>query len=303
MSTMIQKFYMSRFGVGLATSLAAKLEPGVAYRFSRAASRLLASQHRLPVVRAVRANLWVITRGHLNPEQLDKYVENVFFSRFQSIYDLHHYLSDNEALRRMVRFTASMERILQRLKEAREGLMVVIPHLGNFDFVGKAVINRGHSFQALTFPRPSSGYLQENAIRSELGMEITPISRDALRQAENRLSAGGAVMTGLDRPLANARYRPRFFGRPAPMPVLHVRLAIKTGVPIVVVGNTKQEDGSYKIFASEPIRMQRHSNRTKELVSNAETVLNVASEFIRQTPGQWGMFYPVWPEVFENMGQ
>lgn len=297
---MIQKFYMSRFGVGLAANLASKLKPGIAYRFSRILSRLLASRHRLPVVRAVRANLWVVSQGRMNPDQLDRCVENVFFSRFQSVYDLHHYLYDQPALKRMVQFTASMERIIQRLREGKEGLMVVIPHLGNFDFVGQAVIQRGISFQALTLPRPSSGYLRENFVRAQLGMEVTPISREALRKAEFRLRAGGTVMTGLDRPLPDARYHPRFFGRPAPVPVLHVRLAIKTNVPVVVIANTKQEDGSYKIFASELIRMQRYSNRAKELVWNAEAVLNVAAEFIRRSPGQWGMFYPVWPEVLKN---
>ena len=300
MST-VQKFYTSRFGVSLAAGLAAKFEPGIAYRFSRALARLIASQRRLPIVRAVRANQWVINQGRLALDQLDRNVEQVFFSRFQSVYDLHHYLNDRLALKRMVLFSASMERVLQLLRDGKRGLMVVIPHLGNFDFVGQEVIRKGYTFQALTLPRPSSGYLQENAIRSQIGMEITPITRESIRQARNRLRAGGAVMTGLDRPLPVSRYRPRFFGRPAPMPVLHVRLALEADVPVVVVANTKQEDGRYKIFASEPIPMQRYSNRAKELIENAESVLKVAEDFIRRTPGQWGMFYPVWPEVLEKV--
>jgi lauroyl/myristoyl acyltransferase len=178
--------------------------------------------------------------------------------------------------------------------------MVVIPHLGNFDFVGQEVIRRGFKFQALTLPRPSSGYLQENAIRTGTGMEVTPISRESIRRAQSRLKAGGVVMTGLDRPLSSSRYLPRFFGRPAPMPVLHVRLALEADVPVVVVANIKQEDGRYKIFASEPICMQRYSNRARELIQNSETILKVAEEFIRRTPGQWGMFYPVWPDVLEK---
>jgi lauroyl/myristoyl acyltransferase len=298
--SVVQRFYMSRFGVSLAASLAAKFKPGIAYRFSRALSRMIASQRRLSIVRAVRANQWVVAQGRLKLEQLDRRVEQVFFSRFQSIYDLHHYLNDHQAVKQMVLFTSSMERVLHRLKEGKKGLMVVIPHMGNFDFVGQEVIRRGHTFQALTLPRPASGYIQENAIRSQSGMEVTPISRDSIRQAQDRLKAGGAVMTGLDRPLSSSRYRPRFFGLYASMPVLHVRLALEAQVPIVVVANIKLEDGRYKIFASEPICMQRYTNRARELILNAETVLNVAEGFIRCTPGQWGMFYPVWPEVLEK---
>jgi phosphatidylinositol dimannoside acyltransferase len=293
----VQKFYMSRFGVNIAAALAAKFEPGIAYRFTTALSRLIVSQRRLPIVRAVRANQWVVTQGRLSCEQLDRRVEQVFFSRFQSIYDLHHYLNDHLAVKRMVLFAASMERILQRLREGKNGLMVVIPHLGNFDFVGQEVIRRGYTFQALTLPRPRSGYSQENEIRSQTGMEITPVSKDSVRQAKQRLKAGGAVMTGLDRPLSDPRYWPKFFGRPAPMPVLHVRLALEADVPVVVIANIKLEDGRYKTFASDLITMQKFSNRARELIQNAETVLKVAEDFIRNTPGQWGMFYPVWPDV------
>ncbi len=298
----VQKFYMSRFGVSLAATLATKFEPGIAYRFSRAVSRLIAAQGKLSIVRAVKANQWVVSQGRATSEQLDRLVEQVFFSRFQTIYDLYHYLNDHLSLKRMVIFAASMERVLEHLREGKKGVMVVIPHLGNFDFVGQEVIRRGYSFQALTLARPGSGYMQENAIRSQTGMEITPISRESIRQAQNRLRDGGAVMTGLDRPLTSSRYRPSFFGRPAPMPVLHVRLALEADVPVVVVANTKQEDSRYKIFASEPIYMQKYSNRAKELVHNAEAVLKVAEDFIRRTPGQWGMFYPVWPEVLGKTG-
>ena len=104
-------------------------------------------------------------------------------------------------------------------------------------------------------------------------------------------------MTGIDRPIADTRYRPRFFGRPASLPVVHVQLALKTNVPVYVVAAIMRPDHTYEIHTSEPIEMQRYKDRETELIENAETILKIAEDYIRMAPVQWSMFYPVWPEV------
>ncbi len=104
-------------------------------------------------------------------------------------------------------------------------------------------------------------------------------------------------MSGLDRPVSESKYCPRFFGRPAALPVLHVPLALKANVPVVVVGAIRQPNGVYQVQTSEPIFMRRHPDRYTEIMQNAETILDVASGYIRKAPQQWAMFYPVWPDA------
>jgi KDO2-lipid IV(A) lauroyltransferase len=99
----------------------------------------------------------------------------------------------------------------------------------------------------------------------------------------------------------DSKYCPRFFGRPASMPVLHILLALKTNAPVVVTAAIMRPDGIYQFFASDFIAMQPHSDRHTEILLNAERVLSVAEGFIRQAPQQWAMFYPVWPEALEEM--
>jgi KDO2-lipid IV(A) lauroyltransferase len=123
------------------------------------------------------------------------------------------------------------------------------------------------------------------------------MSIEALRRATDVLNAGGAVLTGVDRPIADSKYRPSFFGQPVSLPVFHVRLALKLGLPITVVACQAQPDGNYQILASDPIPMQPNPDLVTETVRNAEAVLRVIQEWIRLTPEQWAMFYPVWPEI------
>jgi lauroyl/myristoyl acyltransferase len=74
-------------------------------------------------------------------------------------------------------------------------------------------------------------------------------------------------------------------------------MAIKARVPIIVLATILRPDGRYHVLSSGIIEMQPHSNRRIEIINNAESVLQIAEEFIRQAPHQWSMTHPVWPEA------
>jgi len=79
--------------------------------------------------------------------------------------------------------------------------------------------------------------------------------------------------------------------------VFHVRLALKHRDPVVVIGTAREANDKYSVWASDLIYMQPHQDLIKETVSNAEMLLEITAENIRQTPDQWAMFYPVWPDI------
>jgi lauroyl/myristoyl acyltransferase len=43
--------------------------------------------------------------------------------------------------------------------------------------------------------------------------------------------------------------------------------------------------------------MEPDDDLHKEILKNAEPVLEVAAGYIRQAPTQWSMYYPLWPEA------
>ena len=284
----------------LGVSLSRILPPRLGYAFARWIADLIASRRDSPIVRAVRLNQWVAGDQAITGERLDQLVREVFRSSARAMYEYWHYLHNRRAILNLVEFDESMEAAVARAKRSPEGTLMVTPHLSNFDLAGRALGLRGHPMQYLTYPRPPSGYRWQNELRVLKNVLVTPMSIDALRKASTNLRKGHIVVTGVDRPLPgsdDAKYRPRFFGRPAAMPVFYIRLALKHNLPITVVGGCRKGDGRYRIWATEPIHMQRGGDLVDETVRNTETILQIVAQAIRKAPEQWAMFYPVWPEL------
>lgn len=297
----LQNVILSRLGTGLALGLGNLVPPGIAHRLIRRLAGVLASQRKLGIVQAARLNQWMACEGSLSASQLDQAVQEAFLNRSRFLYDLYHYINDLSQVTRLVNLGDKMEGYLEITRQGKQSLVFAVTHLGNYDFIGRAIAQRGLRAFGLTYPQPTRSYQWDNILRLNAGLEVKPLSTSSLRQAVKRLQAGGSVMIGIDRPLPEAKLRPRFFGRPSSLPVLHVRMALRAGAPVVVIGSVMRGDGAYQVLASEPIWMQSHEDPQAELLINAERVLKVAADFIRLAPRQWAMFYPVWPEALTEV--
>ena len=285
------------FALDLALTLARWLPPRLGLPLSRLIADIVSGMQRTDLVQAVRLNQWVLGQGRLSARQLNEAVRNTVRSAACCLYDLYHNLDNLAAVRQRIELTPTVHEMIERVRTGRLGQIIVTPHLSNFDLVTLATASKELNLLLLTFPHPDSGYQRQNQVRSFTGLQVLPTSKTALRRAIEHLRNGGSVITALDRPIPESRYRLRFFGRPAHLPVHHILLALKANVPITVCAVTTQNCGTYTVSASEPIEMQRLPNRQQEITVNAEKVLSVAENFVRQAPQQWRMFYPVWPEA------
>jgi KDO2-lipid IV(A) lauroyltransferase len=255
------------------------------------------------MVRAVRANQWVVHDMQISSQQLNTLVRETFRSTARSLYEFWHYYTKPESVVGLVDFEPSFFECVRRAKLGESGTLLVAPHMTNFDLVGRAVALNGLDLHILSYPQPPGGYRWQNKLRQLPGIQVTPMSIQALREASQTLRANKVVLTGVDRPLPtgeDAKYRPHFFGRSAALPVYHIRLALKHNLPIVVLGGARKPDGCYRVWASDPIPMRRHDDLVQETVQNAEAILAVVAENIRKAPEQWAMFYPVWPDILEQ---
>jgi len=297
----LQALLNSRYSVGLALALGRALPPGLAYRLTDWFADRLAGRTQSRLVQAVRANQWVVSQGQLDSGELERITRATLRHTGRCLYDFYHYLNNPDAIRRLVRFSPEFERCRARIREGQAGTLIVCPHLSNSDMAGQALGLENLNIQVLSYPQPTGGYRWQNRIRSSVGLQMTPTSVAALRQAEEKLRSGGVVLTGLDRPISGSKYLPRFFGRPASLPVTHVRLALKFGIPITVIACQQQPDGSYCLLASDPIPMEPHPDRMEETLQNAEALLRVVEAWIQRAPDQWAMFYPVWPEAINEL--
>jgi len=297
----LQSIINSRFGIGFGLTLGRIMPSGIGYRIARKMADRIAQKNDSPMVRAARANQWVISGEQLDSNQLDIAVHNALQSSARCQFDLYHNLKKPAGFKRLMKFSPKIEELIEQSKEGKNALLVVGLHTSNLDIGFIALGESGVSAFAISVPDPGGGYQWQNDLRESFGFDFMPASKSALREAYKRLDSGGTVVTGIDRPIPDIKYRPIFFGRPASLPVFHVLLALRSKVPIYISSNILNEDGVYVMHASDAIYMQPRSDRRSEIMYNAEAVLDVAEDFIRNAGKQWAMYYPVWPEVLDIM--
>ncbi len=299
----LQQIINSSLSLRLASALAQRLSPHAGYPIARFIADQITHQRNSKLVQAVRANQWVVTGCVLRGETLDWIVRETFRHWARCIFDLYHYIDHVESARHLIVLEPSFQELAQRpefeRRGNRRGLVIAGLHLSNFDLILQWLCRQGLKPLVLTIPNPRGGRQMEYEIRKRTGMNLVPTSISGLRQAIRHLQQGGVVATGIDRPIPQPEALPRFFGRPAALPMHHIFLALKAHVPLIVAAVHFQKDERYHVLASDLMEMDPHSDAKITMLRNAEKVLAKAEEFIRQYPQQWSVPLPVWPQIMD----
>jgi lauroyl/myristoyl acyltransferase len=296
----MDRFLNSRTGLSIAMALARMTPPWFGYGLARLVSGTIAARRRSDLVRAVRANQWVVSGEQATPQELDRAVRGVINHSARAIYELYHHAQDLGNAGPLFSMDSSFKAILDRPHFDQRGLVVAGLHMSGFDLAFQWACLKWVKPLALTLPDPQDGRRMEFELRQKIAQNLVPGSVGGLRQAIRYLEQGGLVTTGIDRPVPGVHPTLRFFNRPASLPSLHVFLALKARVPVVLAASRSKETGGYHLFASPPIEMDPHLDRLTELQRNGEKILEEAEKMIRQDPQQWLVPIPVWPEALEQ---
>jgi len=297
----LQSIINSRLGIGLILGIGKLIPPKVGFELADWVAMKIASRKESQMVHSLRANQWVVTGQKLSTEELDAQVLDTFRHIAHVQYDLYHNLDNHQAtLDRMI-LCPQLVGLLNSRMGGNEGTLILAPHLSNFDLAGRAMALNGYNIQVLSYPQPHGGYQWQNRLRKDIGIEISPMSTESLRRAKTRLKDGGFVISGLERPLVDTNYHPKFFGYPAPVPVFYVRLALQTNSAILIIACVGTPEENYTLECSDLIYLKPDDDPLREIERNAEKVLKAAEPFIRKHPEQWAMTYTVWPFALNKM--
>lgn len=277
------------------------LPPRLGYSLADQIADRIAASPQTPMVKGIRLNQWIVSGQQLLGDALDRAVLETLQHIARSFYTLFHYIDNLEGFSKRIEYDARAESIIRKSQETRQGMVVVGLHMSNFDLIMQSATKLGLRALALSLPQADEAVDWQHQLRRRSGVEILPATIQNFRLAIERLKAGEIVITGMDRPLADTKYRPRFFGHPANVPVHYIQLALKAQVPLVVMGAVEQDDGIYRVNSSDIIHLQHLPDRRTEILQNAEMVLSIAENFIRLAPQQWAVFLPVWPDLLEQV--
>jgi KDO2-lipid IV(A) lauroyltransferase len=269
------------------------------YALADSLTGLVARRDHSALVRTLHSNLSVVLGADPGDERVQRLTRETLRHAGRVYIDLYRALGVGpEAFVASVKPGPLLDHYLERMRKEQRGVVLVTAHMSNFDLAGLAFAYRGVHLTALGFADPTSGYNLQNQVRLDGGIDFLPIDVSALRKALEVLRRGGMVATGIDRPdpFGGGEMMP-FFGRPARLPVGHVRLAIQTGSPIVVATcEYRESDRSYVVHISRWLEIERIGTRQQDILHNARRVLEIVEGLIAAHPEQWMMFYPVWDE-------
>jgi lauroyl/myristoyl acyltransferase len=295
----LQQVLNSSLSLRLVSALARRLTPPAGYWITSRLADYVARQRDSHVVRAIRLNQWVVHGEALDASALDQVVRETLQLSARCIFDLYHYMDDPDAAGKLIVLEPSFQQLFHRPEFDQRGLIILGLHSSNFDLVLQWACRRGMKPLALTIPDPQGGRRIEYEMRRRTGINILPASVTAFRHTLKHLQKGGMVLTGIDRPIPEPDVCPRFFGRPAALPLHSIFLASKACVPLVIGVTQLEADGKYHVYASAPLEMDTHPDPDAAQLRNAENVLCVAEGFIRRAPRQWSVPLPVWPQLMD----
>ena len=298
----LKGLFYSKYSIQASLLIGKYLPRGAGYRLSSRIASIISSRTNLEITRAIRANQYVV-RGEQNSKQeLVEISKEVLEHAGRCSYDLYHFYSKPEMIESLVPDSKPMRSFIELCADGR-GYVVVAPHLSNFDLVVTGLVRYGLQAKVLSFPNPGKGYQYQNKLRESFGLDITPLG-DSIIEGEivDYLKKGGVVATGVDRPIPGRKRRHfvKFFGRPSPLSAGYISMALAADVPVIVVKSFMLPDGTYGFQYSDPLPMERIGNKIENIKHNTEMVLKRIETYIKETPGQWLMYYPVWPDVLNE---
>ena len=250
--------------------------------------------------RQLRANLRVVTGGRLSEPELSELTTRAL--RSYARYWQEAFRLPTLSTERIVAGTevVGIEH-LQKARDSGRGLVMVLPHSGNWDAAGVWFIDflSGPFMTVAERLKPESLYRRFLDYRESLGFRVVPLTggpRPSTAVLRDWLGESGVTCLLVDRNLGSGGVPVDFFGRTATMPGGAALLASQTDSALIPTVCQFTERGWRLVFSPEiPVD---GPGRLKDRVAGAmQTVADAFAESIGAQPEDWHMLGRIWPDV------
>ncbi|MGA5131612.1 phosphatidylinositol mannoside acyltransferase [Streptomyces olivoreticuli] len=195
---------------------------------------------------------------------------------------------------------------LHRLEEALasgRGVVLALPHMGNYDLAGAWVTTRlGVPFTTVAERlKPESLYDRFVAYREGLGMEVLPhAGGSAFGTLARRLRAGGLVCLVADRDLSSSGIEVKFFGEAAKMPAGPAMLAVQTGALLLPVTLWYDSSPVMRGRIHAPVEVPETGTRAERAAVMTQQLADAFASGIAEHPQDWHMLQRLWLADFDR---
>jgi KDO2-lipid IV(A) lauroyltransferase len=185
--------------------------------------------------------------------------------------------------------------------KAGRGVVLALPHMGNFEQAGAWVVGRGAGSFTTVMERlkPESVYESFVRFRESLGMEVLPLTGKTGMTGNHgpfgilaqRLRAGNLVCLVSDRDLKESGVEVEMFGEKARIAAT-AALAVHTGAALMPVATWFEgEDWGAHIY--EEIEVPEEGTRGEKIAAMSQQLARVFETAIAEHPQDWHMLQRV----------
>ena len=185
------------------------------------------------------------------------------------------------------------EHLLLDAIEDKTGVIVCLPHAGNWDHAGAYFCAQGIRLVTVAERlKPEKLFLKFLQYRQNMGMEVLPLDGNVISTLTQRLNDGALVALVSDRDLSKTGIDVEFFNGPARMPAGPAILALDTKAPLVTAFVSYTESGIHVDF--KHVVLPSTGTREEKVKEIVQMSAKHFEDGIREHPEDWHMLQRIW---------
>ena len=182
--------------------------------------------------------------------------------------------------------------LLDGIKSGR-GVIVSLPHAGNWDHAGAYFCLKGiHLVTVAERLKPERLFLEFLRYRQAMGMEVLALDSRSIVTLAQRLREGHLVALVADRDLSKSGIDVQFFGKPSRMPAGPAVLALKTGAVFLTAFVNYTQSGIHITF--DEISLPQDGTQEEKVSYLVQQSADNFERGIAGHPEDWHMLQRIW---------
>jgi KDO2-lipid IV(A) lauroyltransferase len=176
------------------------------------------------------------------------------------------------------------------------GAIIFSAHLGNVDLVMQfATLHGIKAVAPVQRIEPERLFQYTLGLRTRHGIRLIPTDGPMIGLIR-ALKAGDVIGLAADRDVADSSIEVDFFGAPTRLPDGPVRVALRTGAPLIPAFAVRLPDNTFRVMIEPPLDLQRTEDKEADVAAGMRLVVVAMERRIGEYPEQWLVAKRIWPE-------
>ena len=228
-----------------------------------------------------------------NDSDLDKYVKNGVRSYVRYWLDTFRFPKWSRA-RIISSVICEGENLLREPIAAGRGVIVALPHAGNWDHAGAYFCTTGIPLTTVAeHLEPEKLFRKFLSYRESMGMEVLDLNSRSIATLSQRARSGKLIALVADRDLSKNGIEVKLCGHIAKFPAGPALLAVQTGAALITAFIRYEKTGIRIIFGSE-IQVPNLPDNSAKVATMTQTIADRFESELVKDPTDWHMLQRIW---------